>query len=260
MNLRAIFVSLFLFFFASTVLAAAVVQSVSGDVRISVAGAESALSNRQSVDSGATINTGSAGNAVLRFDDGQMAALSPNTSFKIDNYRFEAAKPEQGSVAMSLLKGALRMVTGLIGQRNHSNFALHIPTATIGIRGTDFMVAIANSDYTSVIDGSISVTNSAGTVDFAAGDIGMVSSTSTLATSISATALPATVGATFSQLGALPLAGAAAGAAGASAATAASAGAISGGTVAAMAVGVAAVAAGASNNSSNNTATATTTQ
>lgn len=256
MNLRAIFASLFLFLFASTVLAAAVVQSVSGDVRISVAGTESALSNRQSVDSGATINTGSAGNAVLRFDDGQVAALSPNTSFKIDNYRFEAAKPEQGNVAMSLLKGALRMVTGLIGQRNHGNFALHIPTATIGIRGTDFMVAIANSDYTSVIDGSISVTNSAGTVDFAAGDIGMVGSTSTLATTISATALPATVGATFSQLSALPLAGAA----GASAATAASAGAISGGAVAAMAVGVAAVAAGASNNSSNNTATATTTQ
>jgi len=259
MNPRRLLVSLFLFLFASSVLAAAVVQNVSGDVRIAVAGSETALSASQSVDSGATINTGSAGRAVLRFDDGQVTALSPNTSFKIDGYRFEAAKPEQGSIAVSLVKGALRMITGLIGQRNRSNFALHTPNATIGIRGTDFMVAIANSEYTSVIDGSISVSNAAGSVGFAAGDIGMVSSASTLATTIPATALPATVGAAFSELGALPLAGAA-GAAGASGATAASAGAISAGSVAAIAVGVAAVAAGASNDSSNSSTTTTTTQ
>lgn len=195
--------------------AAALVQSSSGDARLEVAGVSSPLKASQRIDSGATIHTGADGKVVLRFDDGQMAAISSETTFKVDDYRFEAARPEQGNVAFSLLKGALRLVTGLIGERNQKAFALKTPNATIGIRGTDFMVAIVNPVYISVAQGAIAATNVAGTATIAAGATGMVASATTLVTSIAASALPATVSATFSQLGALPMAGAAGGATGA---------------------------------------------
>lgn len=221
--------------------AAAMVQSVSGDAHVESAGRQMALTVNQRVDSGATLHTGANGRVMLRFDDGQMTALSPDTDFRIDDYRFDAAKPETGNVAVSLLKGALRMVTGLIGARNPSRFTMKTPTATIGIRGTDFMAA-TGSLYLSVGQGLVSASTSAGTASFAAGQFGFVSAVGALPAAITAAQLPAGIASSFSQLGSLSMAGGAgaAGASGASGATSAAAG----GGIGAGAIAAGAVAAG----------------
>ena len=39
--------------------------------------------------------------------------------------------------ALSLLKGAMRAITGYIGRSNRDGYRIETPTATIGIRGTD---------------------------------------------------------------------------------------------------------------------------
>jgi len=189
--------------------------SLSGDVRVETNDTATQAANRQRVEAGTTVHTGSSGNAVLRLDDGQQVALSPNTSFKIDQFRFDNAKPEQNNVSMSMFKGALRILTGLIGQRDNSKFVLKTPTATIGIRGTDFMVAMVNPVYMQVIQGGIAATNAAGTAAFAAGSTATVASAGSLAAGISAAALPASVAGTFSSLGSLALTGAGAAGAGA---------------------------------------------
>lgn len=243
--------------------AAATVQAVSGDVRVQAGGREDRVAVNQRIEPGASVATGETGQVMLRFDDGQQIALNSNTSFKVDEFRFDAAKPEQGSSLLSLVRGSLRYVTGLIGQRNRDKVALRTPNATIGIRGTDFMVAQVNPTFLSVIQGAVAATNTAGTVAFSVGTTGSIASATTLATSIAASALPAAVSASFAQLGALPMAGAAgaagttggaAGSAGTSAGGAATGattgvatgGAIGIGTVGAVAVGVAAVAAATS--------------
>ncbi|MDP3651826.1 MAG: FecR family protein [Rhodoferax sp.] len=211
MQLKSVLVSCAFLFAAIHAYAAATIQSLNGDVRAeATGGAASAATSSQRLDAGATVHTGANGQAMLRFDDGQLVALSPNSSFKIEQFRYDAAKPEQNNVVMSLFRGALRMVTGLIGQRDHSKFALKTPTATIGIRGTDFMLALANQSYVQVIQGGVAATNAAGTVAFSAGTTGMVAGASTLATSVAASAIPASVGATFSSLGSLSMAAGAA--------------------------------------------------
>lgn len=62
---------------------------------------------------------------------------------------------------MSLLKGAVRSITGWIGKYNNSAYRITTPTATIGIRGTDHettVIANGNGDepgtYDSVNEGS----------------------------------------------------------------------------------------------------------
>src|SRR5207302_8440389 len=107
-------------------------------------------------------------------------------------------------VVFDLIKGALRMVSGAIVARNREAVALRTPQATIGIHGTDFMVALVNPAYVSVIPGVVAVTNTAGTVAFGAGTIGSVANSAALATVIPASALPAAPPA------ALPIFGAAA--------------------------------------------------
>lgn len=208
MHIKSWLVSLALCVAALNAWAAATVQTRTGDVNFETKGrAVSPAVVNQRLDEGATVHTGSNGQAMLRFDDGQLIAISPNSTFKIDTFKYDVAKPEQGSVGISLLKGALRMVTGLIGQRNASKVALNTPTATIGIRGTDFMVALVNPVYMQVLQGGIAATNTVGTVAFASGTTGMVASATTLATTISATALPAAVSATFAQMGSLSMVG-----------------------------------------------------
>jgi len=230
---------------AGTAGAAATLRSAIGEVKV-VTGqaAPSAAKKGQAIASGATINTGETGRAILRFDDGQVVALYGNTSFKIDEYKFEAAKPGAGSAFFSLVRGAIRAVTGLIGQRNARAVAFRAPQATIGIRGTDFMMATVNPLYLNVLSGEVTAANAGGTATFGAGAFGTVQSSTMLATAIPGAALPGGVSTAFSQLAGMDLAGVAGGAAQGAGAGAAGAGA-GAGTGAAIAIGAGVAAAAA---------------
>ncbi len=117
-------------------------ESVSGEVRVGPdrVTAKEAVKGGRALG-GQTVFTGASGRAVLRFEDGQVLVLNPNTEVKITAYRFDRKQPGGDKVSFDLLRGALRAVTGLIGARNPTAFSMRTPTATIGIRGTDFMVA-----------------------------------------------------------------------------------------------------------------------
>jgi hypothetical protein len=89
------------------------------------------------VDAGATLVTGAGSKAVVKFEDGQIVALQPDTRFTVRQYRFEKANVAKSSSLLELLTGGLRFVTGMIGATNRNAFKFTAGTATIGIRGTD---------------------------------------------------------------------------------------------------------------------------
>ena len=155
-----------------------------------------------SLENDMIVSTGDKSQAVLKFEDGQVIALQSNTSFRIHDYRYDPREVEKSNMFFSMLKGGLRAITGLIGSKHQAAFKLQTPNATIGIRGTDFMVVMNNQMYSNVVSGSISMTNAAGTAVFSAGQAAVVASATALPVSISAAALPA---GTFSQLGAIPV-------------------------------------------------------
>ena len=225
-------------------LAAALIESASGNVRAGVtANTATAVRKDQRINPGTVIVTGPKSLTILRFDDGQAIVLQENSEFKISQYSFVRNDPKRDSFVVDLFKGALRSVSGLLGQRSAGAYAVRIPQGTIGIRGTDFMVALVNPAYMSVLSGSIGVTNAAGAAAVAAGTTATVASATTLAATIAATALPASVAASFSQLSSIAIS-AGAGAAGTGAGTGAGggagagAGAGAGGAVGAAAGGV----------------------
>ncbi|MDO8595424.1 MAG: FecR domain-containing protein, partial [Sulfuricaulis sp.] len=244
--------------FSLSAFAAALVETVTGDVKAgTTASTATAVRKDQRINPGSVVVTGPKSLTTLRFDDGQAIVLQENTEFRISAYSFVRNDPKKDSFVVDLLKGAMRSVSGLLGQRSSQAYAVRVPQATIGIRGTDFMVALVNPAYLSVLSGSIGVTNAAGTVAFAAGTTATVTSATALATSIAASALPASVATSFSQLSSIAVSagagatGAGAGAgggagagAGAGAAVGAAAGGLTLGTIgiAAAVVGVAAVA------------------
>jgi hypothetical protein len=208
------------------------VVSLSGTVTArSATVPERALRQGDLVAEGTRVQTGPNSTAVLRFDDGQVVALKSLTSFSLDNYKYDPATPGAGQMIMSLIAGGLRVVTGAVGSRNRSAFALKTQTATIGIRGTDFLVAISGGDYAQVIEGLIAITTEKGTELVAAGQTVFSAAANVLPATIPPSAAPAGL---FNELLTIPLAGTGAG----TAAVGAGAG-ISGTTAAALGLGAA---------------------
>ena len=128
-------------FFSMSVFAAATVTQVSGTANMTPkTGNAVALAEGQRVESGVGIKTGSNSTVTLRFDDGHMIALSSDTNFVIDDYRFNAHKPAEGGFLSTLVRGGMRSVTGLLGKANPADVKVKVDVATAGIRGTDFQL------------------------------------------------------------------------------------------------------------------------
>lgn len=102
-------------------------------------GAVRVLSLRSEVESGDTLVTEKNTYALLKFIDNSEITLKPGTTFKVENFAFDAGKPDGDQASFSLVKGGLRSVTGLLGKRNKEKFSMKTPSATIGIRGTTFI-------------------------------------------------------------------------------------------------------------------------
>jgi hypothetical protein len=86
---------------------------------------------------GDTLITGAKSYAVVAFRDEGRVSLQASTQFRVEKYKYDKAKSEENAV-LRLLKGGVRVVTGLIGRVNHDNYHFNVATATIGIRGTGF--------------------------------------------------------------------------------------------------------------------------
>lgn len=159
--------------------------------------------NSEPIVSNMRVNTGDNSAAMLKFEDGQVVTMQANSTFRVQEYRYDATQIQKSNIAFSMFKGGMRFVTGLIGQQRKQAFRLLTPNATIGIRGTDFMVAkVGKSIYSQALTGSIGMTNAAGTAVVDAGQFAAVASPGALASVVPASAVPA---GTFTELLSIPV-------------------------------------------------------
>ncbi|MDH2915555.1 MAG: FecR family protein [Gallionella sp.] len=180
------------------------VYDATGDVTIVVGKlpASKAFKNTE-IASDTFITTGDNSTAVLKFEDGQVISMQANSTLKVRRYHYQPQNADKSSAFFTALKGGMRFISGLIGKGNKSAFKLTTPSSTIGIRGTDFMTVInGQSVYSQVVAGDIDLTNKAGTLALGAGQTAMVTSSTAIATLVSAAALPAGL---FSQIASIPV-------------------------------------------------------
>lgn len=193
---------------AHSAFADGVVAELAGTISAKRDDARLILARGSKVQEGDIISTEKESYAQIRFSDGAVMTLKPNTSFVIKEHRFSEQEPEKDSSTFSLLKGGLRTVSGLIGKRgNKDAYKLNTATATIGIRGTVFDVddcatadcvkdrdAAASSSgadmeevlvaavYVGVHDGEVVVKNDAGELILSAGQFGIAPATNVMPT------------------------------------------------------------------------------
>lgn len=148
-------------------------------------GTKKLLSVKSEILVGDTLRTEANTFARIKFTDGSEVVLRPETEFQVNAYSYNHAEKQQDNFAVSLLKGGLRSVTGMLGKRSPDQVKVNTSAATIGIRGTHFGALLCNNDcshvptisgkppgnglHTDTAQGSTFVRNAAGTVEVPAG-------------------------------------------------------------------------------------------
>lgn len=93
-----------------------------------------------SINQSDVIETGSDSSVGILFQDETQFSLGANSRVTIDEYVYN---PDQtGSFGAKLWKGTLGFVTGKLGKTSPENVKVETPMATIGIRGTAFVVSV----------------------------------------------------------------------------------------------------------------------
>ncbi len=160
-------------------------QFVVGQVTVSPPGGPTRVAIKGGpVQEGDLIVTAADASAQLRMVDEGTIAIRPDTSLRIDAYRYAVGGGERG--ILDLIKGGLRTLTGLIGKARKDAYLVRTPTATIGVRGTDHEPVYVpeggwsgapgaeSGTYDKVNSGATYIQTRAGLVELAANEVGFV--------------------------------------------------------------------------------------
>ncbi|KAA0910713.1 FecR domain-containing protein [Pusillimonas sp. ANT_WB101] len=128
------------------------------------------LAKDDGIENGSRIETAANGRVQMRFTDGGLVSLMPDSTFSVDDYAYQEGA-DDGSLVFGLLRGGLRTMTGAIGKTRHEGYQLNTPVATLGIRGTQFTVVLNPPDTLRVHvgEGKVVITNASGTLEVPAG-------------------------------------------------------------------------------------------
>jgi hypothetical protein len=120
--------------------------------------------------SGDTLVTGTNATAQIRFSDGTVMALNPNSQIKVDAYAY-TKNTQSDKSTVSLVKGGFRALTGLISKENPGAYKVQTPVAVIGVRGTNYSALLADGQlFAGVWKGRIIVSNSKGSIELGEGE------------------------------------------------------------------------------------------
>ncbi len=95
---------------------------------------------------GDRITTGRNSTAFIAMDDGAEIYLKEDSVVKISSYIITSGFDKDSSSIIDLLKGGLRKITGSIGASALSNYQVKTGLATIGIRGTEYVIKLFKLD------------------------------------------------------------------------------------------------------------------
>ena len=138
---------------AITIGGAALSQTIGAPVEVTApaqltrAGETTPLAAGRDMQVGDILQTGATGQIQLRFFDGTRIAIGPNSNFVIEDIT-TSNRTTADTFVVNTVRGAFRFLGGSSPKESYS---VRTPTATLGIRGTIFDIAISSSRAADVI-------------------------------------------------------------------------------------------------------------
>jgi len=117
------------------------VQKMSGPASIVRQGQTISASVGQEIFENDILQTGRDGSMGVVFSDETLLSLGPESVLVVDQYVFA---PRQGkfSIVLKMLRGTAAYLSGLISKLTPESAHFETPSASIGIRGTHFVVKV----------------------------------------------------------------------------------------------------------------------
>ena len=123
------------------------VAALTGKVNVEDAnGFEHLLQVRSAIYEGDRLETRVGSSLHLSLDDGAEVFLKPDSVLKVSEYVITNGYGKESSSVLDLLRGGLRTITGAIGGSSAANYQMQTGLATIGIRGTEYVIKLCRLD------------------------------------------------------------------------------------------------------------------
>jgi len=117
------------------------VKTSKGEAKIIRAGSPAVAAVGQPIQQNDVVITGADGSVGVTFTDNTMLSLGPNTEITVDKYVFDP-KANNVSFTASMAKGTLQFISGEIAKLSPDAVKVHIPTGSIAVRGTRFLIEV----------------------------------------------------------------------------------------------------------------------
>ena len=137
-HVRGRLVRVFIYVFGLTYSLSVFANAEAGVVAFALG--ESSVSSGETIFVGDVVATGANGHVHIRFVDGALVSVRPNSRLRVDEYAYFPDRPDDNRVRFTLEAGTVRSVTGEAGRANKDAYRMNTPISAIGIRGTDYTV------------------------------------------------------------------------------------------------------------------------
>ena len=87
--------------------------------------------------------TGADGTVGVTFADNSLLSVGPNSTLSVDKFSFNASTHE-GQFDASLQRGTLAVVSGKMVKQSPDAMRIRTPASILGVRGTEFVVRVAD--------------------------------------------------------------------------------------------------------------------
>ncbi len=104
-----------------------------------------------SIEKNDTVSTNSQGRFRISFVDGTKVNITQNSRLLIDDFVYDGNNKSKGKLGLKLALGTARYTSGAIAHGNPRGVGVRTPTATIAVRGTDFVMSVDEAGRSTVV-------------------------------------------------------------------------------------------------------------
>lgn len=98
-----------------------------------------------------TVSTNSQGRFKITFVDATTVNITQNSRLVIDDFVYDGNNKSKGKLGLKLALGTARYTSGGIAHGNARGVGIRTPTATIAVRGTDFVMSVDEAGRSTVV-------------------------------------------------------------------------------------------------------------
>ena len=98
-----------------------------------------------------TVSTNSQGRFKITFVDATTVNITQNSRLVIDDFVYDGSNKSKGKIGLKLALGTARYTSGAIAKGNARGVGIRTPTATIAVRGTDFVMSVDEAGRSTIV-------------------------------------------------------------------------------------------------------------